>query len=56
MTSHSPLPRVVDVEGSTVLLRAAHNGDSSTVMYTSISSANVNGPKGDDTNGMDHLY
>ena len=34
----------------------AHNGSSSTVMYTYISSTDVKGPKGDDTNGINHLY
>jgi hypothetical protein len=34
----------------------AHNSNSGTLMYTQISSTSVNGPKGDDTNGVNHLY
>lgn len=34
----------------------AHNSNSGTLMYTYISNTSVNGPKGDDTNGINYLY
>jgi hypothetical protein len=33
-----------------------HNNSSSTLMYINIASTSVNGPKGDDRNGINHLY